>query len=332
MIRGKQFARAVLLASLAAVALVPALAKAEADKTSQREYMRANGAERGVWIRRGEPFVDALATPTPKPRNPHGFVYEGWQNDPDRLLDDKIGITRQSGGTSTPETQVTVVTAVPSDVPVPSDAPVPSGVAAPKGIVPAAPAEVPVPPEVPVAPAKPGSKCSSTCHQRLDKDVVSDGFQNASGSVAQYSGTMDALKLLEDPANTTKHNALYTAGTGSYTWSGDASVADGTVTAVTGCGVCHSRAAAKQRGLDRIRGCVDCHNFNLDPAKSAEKGNLHGTHIPFLTAEIPLADPANTSGSPCGYCHGEANKPNASCWNCHLSGHWPKVPYWKATP
>lgn len=275
MTRGKQFARAVLLASLAAVALVPALAKAEADKTSQREYMRASGKDKGQWVRRGENFVDPV---TGAAKNVHTFVF------PD-ATDDKVGITRKADivkgryGTSTP-----------------------------------------------------GTNCSSSCHghQRFEKVVETPGFQNAFGSGASYSGTIDPYALMEDPANTTGHSALYKDGTGEYQWPDG-----GPKVAVTGCGVCHSEMAAKQRGLDRIRGCVDCHNFKLDVATSVEKGgNLHGTHIPFLQAEMPLADSSSTVGqTSCAYCHDPSDKGGtASCWNCHLSGHWPKVPYWKATP
>lgn len=146
--------------------------------------------------------------------------------------------------------------------------------------------------------------CAPTCHSWVDGRVVSRGFTNASGDPEQttYRGTIRPQELLA--SGSTKHTTE--------------------VYARYGCaGLCHRGPHGS------ITPCTSCHSF-----KGTE--NLHGTHVPFIRAEQPAADPANHDPSDpetgCKYCHptaraGAVYRP--SCWNCHLSGHNPITPYWE---
>lgn len=152
-------------------------------------------------------------------------------------------------------------------------------------------------------PTVPDVNCGQGCHAWVDGSVVSRGFTNASLDPEQttYRGTIRPGELLAQ--GQTAHSASF---------------------ADKGCAACHDPV---EHGV--VKDCVECHNYKIftpDP----ERPTLHLTHIPFIQAEQPLADPENFDQRTlsCNYCHG-APMSNASCWNCHLSGHDPVTPYWE---
>jgi hypothetical protein len=144
--------------------------------------------------------------------------------------------------------------------------------------------------------------------------VVSRGLTNASGDPEQttYRGTIKPGQMLA--ASAKKHTTE--------------------VYAAHGCaGLCHKGPHGT------VTPCVSCHSFKWEDA-----GNLHSTHIPFVTGEQSQADPGNyeagNAETACKYCHkpgggsggeatGGSSLSKASCWNCHLSGHDPNTPYWE---
>lgn len=176
--------------------------------------------------------------------------------------------------------------------------------------------------------APPGKDCQAGCHVRGSLvealragKVKSPGFTNAFGETPNYTGSIYPFALLTNPKNKTKHEEIFRT---------------------KGCGGCHSPQAAKDRGVKDIVGCKSCHNYSFtsDPNRlvasqnTTTDGNLHSTHATLVTVEIPLGDASAAPGTTaCHYCHDVMPEGGtAACWNCHLSGHWPQVPYWKATP
>ena len=148
--------------------------------------------------------------------------------------------------------------------------------------------------------------CAQGCHAwvKAGETITSEGFTNASGDPQQttYVGPISPAELLE-AAKTDKplHAEIF---------------------ATYGCeGFCHGGPQAPH---GTITLCKSCHSFQFS---NAEEVNLHSTHVSFVEAEQPLADPAGAeAGSPaCNYCHSSG----ASCWNCHLSGHDPVTRYWE---
>lgn len=155
------------------------------------------------------------------------------------------------------------------------------------------------------------SNCAPACHSRLDTNVVSAGFTNASGNPEQttYRGTIDPRTLIS--GSSTKHKTVVLAQNG-----------------------CASKCHNGPHGT--VTMCVSCHSY-----KYSDSSNLHSTHIPFVSAEQQQTDPENfeagSSSSACKYCHkgGDKGVPAGNtvykpgCWNCHLSGHNPITPYWE---
>lgn len=173
--------------------------------------------------------------------------------------------------------------------------------------------------------------CAVSCHLwvKTGAEVTEeDGFTNASGikSLSQYNGPISPAELLEDGAKVTnilgnKHSSIY---------HGEESGKSG------GCaGFCHG-GSSKPHGTIVNCASSSCHTFE----------NLHGVHIPVVTALQPISDPASLANENqrqvvCQYCHdvppiigsyttSEFPKNSVykgSCWNCHLSGHEPVIPY-----
>ena len=169
-----------------------------------------------------------------------------------------------------------------------------------------------------------GVDCQAGCHYPVweaarIQEVTQAGFTNVFGPTEfKMVGSNNPGTLLLDPNNNTKHKELFMA---------------------EGCGGCHSpkaafdRGAVNEAGLADLKGCKNCHDFKGGPTANPET-NMHTLHTALLTAETFVANPEKAGSTACIYCHASQDAVNGkgTCWNCHLSGHWPQVPYWKATP
>ena len=154
------------------------------------------------------------------------------------------------------------------------------------------------------------TNCAGACHAWLKDSVTTEGFENAQGETASYSGSIRPEDLLS--VGNSMHRTIWKEG--YYIPNESIKIA----MFHPGCGGCH-QVAEESHGT--IPECLQCHNFQ------GSTGELHTKHMQAIQNHVDANDPEGAQLTGCIYCHRadgvDNERPNAACRNCHLSGHQP---------
>jgi hypothetical protein len=156
----------------------------------------------------------------------------------------------------------------------------------------------------------------------LKGTVVSRGFEDASGKIAEYGGSARPDEMLT--AVSTAHQKLWVEGYRSESAALRIAVLN------PGCGACHH---PQDESHGSTPSCLTCHSFG------GAEGATHLKHQDLASTWMAKLDARHPDMTGCAYCHyeseGAASRSNAVCYNCHLSGHQPldasgKAHFWPA--